>query len=75
MQAVAVAAALHHAAGELVDDDELAVLDDIVLVALEQPVRAQRLVDVVDAADVLRVVERRALFQQAKLQQPLLDRG
>ena len=36
VQAFRVAAARHHAAGELVDDDDLAVLDDVVLVALEQ---------------------------------------
>jgi hypothetical protein len=40
-----------------------AVLDDVVLVALEQLVRAQRLVDVVDDRDVLDVVERLALQQ------------
>ena len=58
MQAVGVAPALHHAAGELVDDDDLAVLDDVVDVAREQLVGAQRLVDVVHAAmTVVGVVE------------------
>ncbi len=41
------AAALHHAAGELVDQDHLAGLDDVVLVAAVQDVGAQGLVDVV----------------------------
>ena len=50
VQAVAPAAAGHQAAGELVDDDDLAVLDHVVDVALEERVRAQRLVDVVRAA-------------------------
>ena len=36
VQAFRKAAAGHHAAGELVDDDDLAVPDDVVLVALEQ---------------------------------------
>ena len=36
MQAVRVAPALHHATGELVDDDDLVVADDIVAVALER---------------------------------------
>ena len=54
VQAFRVAPARHHAAGELVDDDDLAVADDVVLVALEQRVGAQRLVDVVDERDVLR---------------------
>ena len=49
VQAFGIAAAFHHAAGEFVDDDHLVVLDDIVLVALEQLVRLQRLVDVMDA--------------------------
>jgi hypothetical protein len=39
VQAFRVAPARHHAAGELVDDDDFAVLDDVVLVALEQLVR------------------------------------
>jgi hypothetical protein len=52
-----VAPARHHAAGELVDDDDLVVLDDVVLVALEQLVCAQRLVDVVNQGNVLDVVE------------------
>ena len=41
MQAFRIAPARHHAAGELVDDDDLAVADDVVLVALEQLVGAQ----------------------------------
>ena len=41
-------------------------LDDVVLVALEQPVGAKRLVDVVHDRDVLDVVERLAL-EQARL--------
>jgi hypothetical protein len=43
VQAFGEAPARHHAAGELVDDDDLAVADDVVLVALEQLVRLQRL--------------------------------
>ena len=58
MQAFGIAAARHHASGELVDDDDLAVADDIVLVALEELVGAQRLVDVMDQGRVARLVER-----------------
>ena len=61
MQPFRIAASRHHAAGELVDDDDLAVAHDVVLVALEQLMRAQRLVDVVHDGDVLDVVERVAL--------------
>ena len=43
VQAFRIAAARHHAAGELVDDDDLAVADDVVLVALEQAVRLEAL--------------------------------
>ena len=71
VQAVGIAAALHHAAGELVDDDHLAVLDDVVLVALEQLVGAQRLVEVVDDGDVLDVVEEFALEQARRREHPL----
>ena len=72
VQAFGVAAALHHAAGELVDDDHLVVLDDVVAVALEQRVGAQRLLHVVDDGDVLDVVERLAL-EHAGLGEKLLD--
>ena len=71
MQAVGVAPALHHAPGELVDDHHLAVAHQIVDVAREQPVRAQRLIDVVDQGDVRDVVQLQVL-QQLRLGQPLL---
>ena len=72
VQPFRIAPARHHAAGELVDDDDLAVAHDVVLVALEQLVRAQRLVDVVHDGDVLDVVERFAL-ELAGVAQPLLE--
>ena len=59
VQPLGVAPALHHAAGELVDDDDLVVLDDVVGVEREQLVRPQRLVDVMDQRHVVDVVERR----------------
>ena len=71
MQPVGVAPALHHAAGELVDDDDFAVLDDVVAVAQEQLVRLQRLVGVVHDSDVLDVVERRPLEEILVAQQLL----
>jgi hypothetical protein len=52
---------VHHAAGELVDDEDLVVLDDVGVVAAEQLVRPERLVRVVDERDVLDVVEVGAL--------------
>ena len=72
VQAFRIAAARHHAAGELVDDDDLVVADDVVLVLLEQPVRLQGIVDVVDDGDVLDVVERLAL-ELAGVAQHVLD--
>ena len=50
VQALRVAAADHETAGELVDDDDLAVLDHVLDVALEQELRLQRLLQVVDHA-------------------------
>ena len=47
VQTIAPAAAGHQAAGELVDDDHFAVLHDVILVALEEHVGLQRLLDVV----------------------------
>ena len=63
MQAFGVAPSLHHATGELVDDDDLVVLDDVVAVALEQLVGAERLLHVMDDGDVLDVVEQLVLEQ------------
>ena len=57
MQSVAPAPARHQAAGELVDDDDPAVLDHVLDVETEQRVRAQRLVHVVEQRHVRRVVE------------------
>ena len=56
VQAVRPAAAGHRAARELVDDDDLAVADDVVLVPMPERVRAQRLVDLVRLGDMLHVV-------------------
>jgi len=68
VQALGEAPSRHHAAGELVDDDDFVVLDDVVLVLLEQLVRLQRLIDVMNDRDVLDIVEV-AGFQQSRLAQ------
>ena len=57
MQPVAPATSRHQAAGEFVDDDDLAVLHHVVDVELVDGVRAQRLVDVVLDVGVLEVVD------------------
>ena len=69
VQAFRIAAAFHHAAGELVDDDDLAVLDDVVAVLLEQLVGLQRLVDVMHHRDVFDVVEIAGRQQARRAQQ------
>ena len=43
MQALGIAAALHDATGELVDDLDLAVRDHVLLVAMEHVLGLQRL--------------------------------
>ena len=57
VEAFAPAAPLHDPAGELVDDLDLAVLHDVVDVALVERLRLERLDQVVDEEDVARVVE------------------
>ena len=71
MQALGIAPARHHASGELVDDDDLAVADDVVLVALEELVGAQRLIDVMDERRVGRLVERAFLHHADRAQELL----
>ena len=57
VQTVRPAAAIHHAAGELVDDDDLAILDDVIDVAAEHHVRTQRLIDMVHDGGVFEIIE------------------
>ena len=57
MQALGQAAALHHPAGELIDQHDLTGLDDVVLVLLIQGVGAQGLVDMVHQGDVGGVIQ------------------
>ncbi len=57
MEPVGPAPAGHQAAGELVDDDDLAVLHDVVDVPPEQGVGAKPLLDVVQHRHVARVVQ------------------
>jgi hypothetical protein len=56
VQALAPAAPRHLPTRELVDDDDLAVLDDVVPIALVQRVRAERLLEVAGIARI-RVVQ------------------
>ena len=72
VQAVRPAATVHHAAGKLVDDDDLVVLDDVVDVLLEHVHGAQGLVEMVHDLRVLHVVEIFRL-QQTLFDQQLLD--
>jgi hypothetical protein len=57
VKALAPAAALHDAAGELVDDLDLALLHDVVDVALVERLGLKRLDQMVDEEDVARVIE------------------
>ena len=61
VQALGIAAARHHAAGELVDDHHFVVADDVVLVLVEHLVGAERRVEVVHHRDVLGAIEDVAL--------------
>ena len=56
MQAIAPAAPRHQAAGEFVDDDDFAVLDHVILVALEDDVSLEGLLNVVVPFHVLRLI-------------------
>ena len=57
VEAVGVAPARHEAAGELVHDDDLAFLDDVFIIPLEELVGLQGLVQVVQDLDVPGVIE------------------
>ncbi len=72
MQAVGPAPSLHGAAGELIDDDDLALAHDVLDIALVQRMRAQRRVQVMHEADIGGVVQALAVAQQADLRHQLL---
>ena len=68
VDAVGVAPAVHQAAGELVDDDHFAVLDDVLLIAVEQVPGFERRVELMRQLDV-------ALIVQVRDAEHLLDLG
>ena len=72
VQAVGPAPAGHQATGELVDDDDLAVLHHVLLVAVVEGVGAQGGVEVMHQQDVAGVVEPAALGEQAHAHEDLL---
>ena len=71
MQAVGPAPARHGPAGKLIDDDHLVVLDDIIDVVMEQGVRPQRRVQMMQDGDVHRVVQAHARLHDLVIQQQL----
>ena len=73
MQTFRPAAAAHQTAGEFVDDDDFAILHDVVLVLEEQRVRAQRRIDMMHQHDVAGIVQAAAFGQQAQFVQHGLD--
>ena len=77
VQALGVAPALHHAARELVDDDDLVVFDDVVGIPSKELMGLEGLVDVMQQRHVLDIVERAAFDEAAFAQQLLgaLDAG
>ena len=74
VEALAPASARHLSAGEFVDDDDLAVLDDVVAVALVEGVGAQRLLEVAGESrvGVVHVLDAEPALH---LLDPLLGRG
>ena len=57
MKAVAPSSAWHHAASELIDNNHLAVFQEVVSIALKQGVRLNRLLDVVDQVHMGGIIE------------------
>ena len=69
MQPLGVASAGHHPPGELVDDHDFVIANDIVLIALEELVGPQGLIDVVNERRVGRLVKRPLLHDAGGTQQ------
>ena len=64
MQAVGPAPAFHQTSGKLIDDDDLSILDDIMLIPVEQNIRAQRGIQMMNQNDVGRIIQGSPLGQQ-----------
>ncbi len=73
MQTIGPTAALHRTASVLIDDDNFAIFNDVVNVAGEQRMGAQRGGHVVHQHDVGRGVQRLTFFHNAFLHQQLFD--
>ena len=67
VQTVRPAASRHQAPGELIHDHHFAVLHHVMLIAVEQVVRAQCSIQMVDQSDVGGIVQTAASRQQAGL--------
>ena len=72
VQAFGITPSRHHTAGKLVNNHHFIVADDVILVPLEQRVRAQRLIDVMHERGIGRIIEA-SLFQKICLRQQFLD--
>ena len=73
MQAVRQAAALHHPAGEFVDQNDLAAAHHVLLILGEELVRPERVGHVVDDGGAFRVVEALPLRQDLHLVKLVLE--
>ena len=69
VQPLGIAPAGHHPPSKLVDDHDFVVADNVILVALEELVSAQRLIDVMDERRIGRLVERTFLHHVGRAQQ------
>ena len=74
VQTIAPAAPRHQPPGKLIDDDDFALLHDIVLVTVIQMVGTQRCIEVVHQGDVGRVVKGRTWRNQPHLGKNALRR-
>ena len=75
VQPLAVAPPRHQTAGELVDDNHLAVLDDVIHVQLEKRVGFEGLGDVMQQFDAAGVIEVFHLHELLAARDPLLGQG
>ncbi len=73
MQPVRPTATGHRASGELVDDDDLTIFDNVLDITLIDSMRAQRGIEMMQQADIRRVVEAFAFVEQSGPDHQCLD--
>ena len=63
----------HQTSSEFINDDDLAILNHVLLIAVKQRMRSERGIEVMHQNDVLRRIQTRAVLDQAAVDENLFE--